>query len=366
MQHNKTRNNKFTLEFLNLNSHEKIEKFKENPILILKSFDKNLFDEKKRKFKSQTLGVDEGLITLPKNYYPQSPFQNNIKKNILLKEAEKCENNKILSAKNKIKSVVDLERGSETIHVNNNHFLGRNSDKNFFNKSKKFNNNFSEELNYNFELKKLDNWDFLNVQTTQEENRNLLILNRTNKGRKSSLINITEQNNNTDYKNIGLLLKIKNDKNKMKVISRIKKLEEFFRDFGKEHEILLLQGKNKNHKIDFLSAFCDKNEIISEENKDFKDNVGSVSYYKDMIKVRRRKEKNMKDELYKLADKIALAKKEKEEYENTKFELAQQLKEINIKESNILNEIKVNKKIGDKSNKNINLNNLYIIPFYFI
>ena len=47
MQHNKTRNNKFTLEFLNLNTHEKIEKFKKNPILILKSFDKNLFDEKK-------------------------------------------------------------------------------------------------------------------------------------------------------------------------------------------------------------------------------------------------------------------------------------------------------------------------------
>ena len=52
MQHNKARNNKFTLEFLNLNTHEKIEKFKKNPILILKSFDKNLFDEKKRKFKS--------------------------------------------------------------------------------------------------------------------------------------------------------------------------------------------------------------------------------------------------------------------------------------------------------------------------
>jgi len=46
MQHNKTRNNKFTLEFLNLNTHEKIKKFKNNPILILKSFDKNLFDEK--------------------------------------------------------------------------------------------------------------------------------------------------------------------------------------------------------------------------------------------------------------------------------------------------------------------------------
>ena len=237
MQHNKTRNNKFTLEFLNLNTHEKIEKFKRNPILILKSFDKNLFDEKKRKFKSQTLGVDEGLITLPKNYYPQSPIQIRVKNNLILNETEKCENNKILSARNKIKSVAELERGSEMIHLNNNNFLRINSDKNLFNKSKKIKNNFQEQLNYNFELKKLDNWDFLNVQTAPKENN--IVLNKRYLRRKSTMINITEQSNNNDYKNIGLLLKIKNDKNKMRIISRIKKLEEFFTDFGKEQDIFL-------------------------------------------------------------------------------------------------------------------------------
>ena len=357
MQHNKTRNNKFTLEFLNLNTHEKIEKFKKNPILILKSFDKNLFDEKKRKFKSQTLGVDEGLITLPKNYYPQSPIQNRIKNNLLLNETEKCENNKILSARNKIKSETDLEKGSEMIHFNNNNFLRINSDKNLFNKSKKIKNNLQEQLNYNFELKKLDNWDFLNVQTAPEENK--LVLNRRNNRRKSSLINITEQSNNNDYKNIGLLLKIKNDKNKMRIISRIKKLEEFFTDFGKEQDIFLLKEKNKTSKNYFLSAFCDKNEIIFEEKKDIKDNTGSINYYKDMIKVRKKKEKNMKDELYKLAEKISLAKKEKEDSENKGYELAQKLKEINIQESSILNNIKVNKKTSDKNHKNVNLNNLY-------
>ena len=357
MQHNKARNNKFTLEFLNLNTHEKIEKFKKNPILILKSFDKNLFDEKKRKFKSQTLGVDEGLITLPKNYYPQSPILNRVNNNLLLNETEKCENNKTLSARNKIKSVAELERGSEMIHVNNNNFLRINSDKNVFNKSKKIKNNFQEQLNYNFELKKLDNWDFLNVQTAPEENK--LVLNRRNNRRKSSLINITEQSNNNDYKNIGLLLKIKNDKNKMRIISRIKKLEEFFTDFGKEQDIFLLKEKNKTSKNYFLSAFCDKNEIIFEEKKDIKDNTGSINYYKDMIKVRKKKEKNMKDELYKLAEKISLAKKEKEDSENKGYELAQKLKEINIQESSILNNIKVNKKTSDKNHKNVNLNNLY-------
>ena len=67
----------------------------------------------------------------------------------------------------------------------------------------------------------------------------------------------------------------------------------------------------------------------------------------------------MKDELYKLAEKISLAKKEKEDSENKGYELAQKLKEINIQESSILNNIKVNKKNSDKNHKNVNLNNLY-------
>ena len=195
------------------------------------------------------------------------------------------------------------------------------------------------------------------MQTAPEENK--LVLNRRNNRRKSSLINITEQSNNNDYKNIGLLLKIKNDKNKMRIISRIKKLEEFFTDFGKEQDIFLLKEKNKTSKNYFLSAFCDKNEIIFEEKKDIKDNTGSINYYNDMIKVRKKKEKNMKDELYKLAEKISLAKKEKEDSENKGYELAQKLKEINIQESSILNNIKVNKKTSDKNHKNVNLNNLY-------
>ena len=61
-----------------------------------------------------------------------------------------------------------------------------------------------------------------------------------------------------------------------------------------------------------------------------------------MIKVRKRKEKNMHDELYKLAEKIHFAKKEKEDYENKGYELAKKFKEINIQESTILNNIKVN------------------------
>ena len=95
MQQDKSRNNKLSLEFLNLNSHSKIEKFKNNPILILKSYDKNLFDEKKRKFKSQILGVDEGLITLPKNYNLfESPVHKNIENSNLFEKENETDTNR--------------------------------------------------------------------------------------------------------------------------------------------------------------------------------------------------------------------------------------------------------------------------------
>ena len=359
MQENKTRNKKLTLEFLNLKSHEKIEKFKDNPILILKSYDKILFDEKKRKFKSQTLGVDEGLITVPKNYMPQFQMRNKLKNNLFLNEVEKHESNKELNINKKIKSVTELEKGCEIILVKNNNFIRKNSEKKIDNKKNKLKNNSENKLNYNFELKKLDNWDFLNVQTEGDSNKNLLILSNRNFRRKSSLIDITNENNSKYFQNVGYLLKMKNDKNRMKVISRIKKLKEFFKDFGKEQDILVFQDKNQNPKYYFLSAFLDDEKLLLENKNNKKENIDSGNFYKDMIKIKKKREKMMHEELYKYAEKINLARKAKEEYENEGFKLNQELKDINNEEINILNNIKTISNNKDKLNKNADLNNLY-------
>ena len=213
MQKNKTRNSKLSLDLLNLNTHANIEKFKNNPILILKSYDKILFDEKKRKFKSQTLGVDEGLIKVPKNYnpIPQSPSQNRLRNNIFLKETEKFEGDNNLSSKRKIKNITELEKGKEIMFVKNNNFRRGNSEKGIKPKVKKFKKQLDNQLNYNFELKKLDNWDFLNSHEKEEEetSKNLLVLNSKNFKRRSSLINIDSTDTNTDFINMGMLLKIK-------------------------------------------------------------------------------------------------------------------------------------------------------------
>jgi hypothetical protein len=66
---------------------------------------------------------------------------------------------------------------------------------------------------------------------------------------------------------MGLLLKTKSDKNKLKLISRIKNLKEFFSDFGKEQDVLLYAGKNKNTKNYLLSSFYEKVNIYMKKKK---------------------------------------------------------------------------------------------------
>jgi hypothetical protein len=158
---------------------------------------------------------------------------------------------------------------------------------------------------------------------------------------------------------MGLLLKTKQDKNKLKIISRINKLKEFFSDFGKDQDVLLYSGRKRNTKNYLISSFYNNKPLSKEERKDWKDNSNGINYYREMLKVKKRNEKILHDELYKYAERISSAKKEKEDYEKRLIELSQQLKEINEKETNILNDIKVIKASKDKIHKNLNFNNLY-------
>ena len=171
-------NNKLSLHLLNLNGFSNLEKYKKNPILILKSYGKNIIDEKKRKFKSQTLGVDEGLITLPKNDFDIN-FLDNLKdsdanrllfsnldlKNVkdmnnydvlnkalfktLTNVSNKNNNNISLSARslsNKKKriKITDLERGRELISKSKI-CTDKNSAESFFMKMKKLKEDFDQQ-----------------------------------------------------------------------------------------------------------------------------------------------------------------------------------------------------------------------------
>ena len=170
-QKNKSRNDKLFLRLLSLNTNPNFEEYKKNPILILKSYDKNIFDDKKNNFKNQILGVDKGLITLPKN--DNEDYISNyrgietcrFKNNLNLKTVEKEENNNILhknssnnliySAKslsavkrNKANKITDIDRGKELI-TRKRKYIKINNENNFLLKMKKLKEDFENQLKYN-------------------------------------------------------------------------------------------------------------------------------------------------------------------------------------------------------------------------
>ena len=353
---------KLSLHLLNINANNNLEKFKKNPILILKSYDKNLFDEKKRIFKNQTLGVDEGLITLPKKDLEINPYDkffgnetSRLKNNLNLKSTEEESNNnfgrknpnnnnvlysaKSLSTRKKLINISGFERGKELVTVNKR-YLKRKSEQNYINKMKKMKEDFEQQLNYNFELKKLNNWDFLNLPRDKN-----FELNKTGNStkKKTSIINFTNLNE-ADSSNMGWLLNIRNDKEKLKVVSRIKQLNDFFIGFGKEQDAIFMQTMKINKKGFIFDAFYKSKDELKDIKIDEKEIISGVNFYREVMKVKTKREDMFKSEICECAEKLRMAKIEKQKCIIDSYELLNELEELKKKEIDVINELNLNSK----------------------
>ena len=402
LQSNKNKNNnKLSLHLLSLNGFSNLEKYKKNPILILKSYGKNIIDEKKRKFKSQTLGVDEGLITLPKNDFDIN-FLDNLKdsdanrllfSNLDLKNVKDMNNYDVLnkalfktltnvSNKNNIclsarslsnkkrrkLKITDLERGREIISKSKIN-TKRDSAESFFNKIKKLKEDFDQQLRYNFELRKLNNWEFSNLSKKKTN------LNKTfSKNKIMNFNNLNEE----ESSNMGWLLNIRNDKEKLKVVSRIKQLNDFFIGFGKEQDALFMQAMNKTKKGFIFDAFGKSKEEITDNKASESEIKSGVHFYREVMKVKTKREDMFKSEVSECAEKLWKEKLLKQNNIISSYNLLNDLDELKKKESDLFNELTLNtknqihvskmkekerikneKKINDdKQKKNNNSNNI--------
>ena len=359
-QNNKSRNNnKLSLRLINLNTNSNIENFKKNPILILKSHDKNLFDEKKRKFKSKTLGVDEGLISIPKennnNNYIKGNETSRFKNNLDLKNMEneekssltrkKTSDNLIYSAKSlstnkKLIKINELDRGEELV-TKTIKCSKRSTELNYKIKMKKLKEDFEQQLNYNFELKKLNNWDFLNLP---RYNNNLTSDKSSNSTRRrKSIINFSNLNEE-DASNMGWLLNIRNDKEKLKVISRIKQLNDFFIGFGKEQDDIFMQTMKMNKKGFMFDAFYKSKEELKDIKIEENEIASGINYYREVMKVKIKREEMFKSEICACAEELRMARIEKQKCIIESYEMVNELEEISKKESDIINELNINSK----------------------
>jgi len=352
-------NNKLSMHLLNLNGFSNLEKYKKNPILILKSYGKNLFDEKKRKFKSQTLGVDEGLITLPKNDFDIN-FLDNLKDNdanrllfpnLDLKKVKDVNNyetlnkalfktftnipskrnnsalltiNSISNKKRKILKMTDLERGKELVTKTRINIKKSKAESQFI-KMKKLKEDFEQQLKYNFELKKLNNWDFSNIP----RNKNTYLMNFNNL-------------NEEESSNMGWLLNIRNDKEKLKVVGRIKQLNEFFNGFGKEQDAIFMQAMKINRKGFVFDAFFKTKEELNDIKVDENEIISGVNFYREVMKTKIKREEMFKSEVSECAEKLWKEKLAKQKNIISSYDLMNDLDELKKKESELFNELTLN------------------------
>ena len=360
---NKSRNNKkIELHLLNIKANPNMEKYKKNPALILKSYDKNLFDERRRKFKNKTLGVDEGYITMPINDNDEnnieaynykgnktSRFNNNLnidfddesnynlpKKNI--------SNDLIFSAKGvsarnrKYVRITDFERGRELVSKKRK-YLKIKSEQNYKIDMKKLKEDFNKQLDYNFELKKLNNWDYFNLQRNHNSSLNKSG-NNYSKG-KLTLINLNNLDD-PDSSNMAWLLNIRNDKEKLKVVSRIHKLNEFFTSFGKEQDAIFMQTMKINKKGFMFDAFHKSKEELKDIKINENELISGVHFYREVIKAKIKREDMFKSEICECAEKLRITKIEKQENIIESYKLMNKLEELNKKEIDIFNEFNLN------------------------
>ena len=281
--------------------------FKKNPKQIINSYNIELIGnniEKKIKYKSRILGVDEGLIQLPKVF--SDPNINLFKTQMEIYDKKKKKNqsrNKILTETSKENSKKSKKAFSqdkiieenEKKNLKNNNIKSKNKDLNEEkeNKIEQYENSI-QMIN---EIKKLDSWDmrhaYKGIRRYQTHGTMRHILSSLGQG------------------NMRWLLDIKNDPQKLKIISRNNYLKDFFNKIDQNQNAIFMQSLNIQ-KEEFNFDVFEKGNFNHEKDEILrKKRENQIDYYREAIKEKIKVEDILKNDLANIAQGIYDAKIEK-------------------------------------------------------
>jgi len=367
--------------------------FKDDPRLIISNYkilkEYSLNENNKNNKKNKILGVDEGLIKLPKlnkeNKYIEmfhgfnlsdrytSSLQNKTRENISnekLKTLNNANPNTIeatnkhkynLSSlrKNKKKNPMFLERGEELLSyfgnleniktVENNRNKDNSNDKSslesikhkYIEKFGKQKEKYENELNYNYEIKCLDNWDFEHITKKKDL--------KTDNEFKQFLDEV-------DNSQMKWLVEIKNDKEQLKLMRRNKHLFDFLIQIDKEQQAIVMQSMNVNKKGFNFDIFENEEKntnnkkiqtelndnkktpeemsyiLKSQELSNSNSHISQVEFYRQVMKEKVKVEEMFHGELRSVAEECYLANLNKKKAVINLFNVTQQFNALNKKE----------------------------------
>jgi hypothetical protein len=347
--------------------------FNDDPRLIMSNYNllKDFTVEEKTVAKNRILGVDEGLIKLPKlnkdtNYInlflghnaydrllitAKETKDDNLEKERMLTLNENVlskNKNIFLSKRNKNPSTLD--RGQETFYfyANLENRFKTKSERNMEKiknliEARKYKNiekrkeNYENNLIYNYEIKCLDNWDFEHITKTND-------LKNDSKFKKFL--------NDVDNSQMKWIIEIKNDKEQLKLMRRNRHLFDFLTQIDKEQQAMVMQNmslykKGFNFDIFNKEEPNDKKEenICKTENNNISDilneekvennNVSQVEFYRQVIKEKKKLEDMFHGEVRTVAEECYITNLNKKKCVIDSFNILQELNGLTKKEENI-------------------------------
>ena len=247
--------------------------------------------EHAKRSKISYIGVDEGLITLPK-----SKCTKNWKK--LSSEEIEARNNYLLNKQ--LKATLD----SDTI---TKYFIEPETE---IQKEK-----YIKQKQEESEIKKLNNWD---IQFAYKKN---------NISRKNSS-NIAAITQGLDSSSIKWMLEIKSNPKLLDVIGRVKHLKDFFLKMEEEQNAIVNQNMNVNKKQFLFDAFevVEENAgMIAPSTKKF----STVDYYRNIMREKIKVEEFLRNDLATIAEEVYEKKQEKKKMLDQINKLIYEINEAN-------------------------------------
>ena len=347
--------------------------FNDDPRLIMSNYNllKDFTVEEKTVAKNRILGVDEGLIKLPKlnkdtNYInlflghnafdrllitAKETKDDNIEKERMLTLNENIlskNKNIFLSKRNKNPSTLD--RGQETFYfyANLENRFKTKSERNMEKiknliEARKYKNiekrkeNYENNLIYNYEIKCLDNWDFEHITKTND-------LKNDSKFKKFL--------NDVDNSQMKWIIEIKNDKEQLKLMRRNRHLFDFLTQIDKEQQAMVMQNmslykkgfnfdifnkeepKEKNEENICKTEINNVSDILNEEEVE-NNNVSQVEFYRQVMKEKKKLEEMFHGEVRTVAEECYITNLNKKKCVIDSFNILQELNGLTKKEENI-------------------------------
>ena len=349
--------------------------FSDDPRLIMSNYNllKDFTVEEKTVAKNRILGVDEGLIKLPKlnkdtNYInlflghnafdrllitaKENKDDNNEKERMLTLNENILNKGKNLFLSKRNRNQTTLDRGQEMFYFYanlENRFKTRSERnmekiKNLI-ETRKYKNiekkkeNYENNLIYNYEIKCLDNWDFEHITKTND-------LKNDSKFKKFL--------NDVDNSQMKWIIEIKNDKEQLKLMRRNRHLFDFLTQIDKEQQAMVMQNMSlykkgfnfdifnkeepkENNEENICKTENNNNNIsdILNEDEIENNNVSQVEFYRQVIKEKKKLEEMFHGEVRTVAEECYITNLNKKKCVVDSFNILQELNSLTKKEENI-------------------------------